>query len=107
MPVFESAWKIVRGKGKERRGDNARCQGWGRREGREEERRRRVLKGKIDRRKCCPMGKSTAADALFVKAKEEEESRRVKLALLCSKPQVWVHAEAVVPWKKPRGEFKM
>eukprot|EP00961_Rhodomonas_salina_P003738 51635-Rhodomonas_salina.1 len=38
------------------------------------------------------MGRSAAADALFVKAKEEEESRRVKLALLRSKPQVWVHA---------------
>eukprot|EP00961_Rhodomonas_salina_P175925 2371672-Rhodomonas_salina.1 len=38
------------------------------------------------------MGRSAAADALFVKTKEEEESRGVRLALLCTKQQVWVHA---------------
>eukprot|EP00961_Rhodomonas_salina_P208813 2817764-Rhodomonas_salina.1 len=46
---------------------------------------------RIDRRKCCSMGRSTAADA-FVKAKEEEESRRMRLALRRTKLQVWVHA---------------
>ena len=38
------------------------------------------------------MRKSAATDALFVKAKEEEESRRMRLALLRTKQQVWVHA---------------
>eukprot|EP00961_Rhodomonas_salina_P216379 2922806-Rhodomonas_salina.1 len=38
------------------------------------------------------MGRSAAADALFVKAKEEEESKRMRLALRRTKQQVWVHA---------------
>ena len=62
----------------------------GRKRGKEE--KEEALEGKIGRSKCGPMGKSAAADALFLNATEKEESRRMKLALLRSKPQVWVHA---------------
>ena len=61
-----------------------------RKRGKEE--KEEALEGKIGRSKCGPMGKSAAADALFLNATEKEESRRMKLALLRSKPQVWVHA---------------